>query len=96
MLTGIFENIARDRLEKFIHDLGGRTTSAVSGKTNYLITGHKLEDGRDVTTGGKYRKAKEKGTTIFNEDEFEQHLKRVLNNQYFTFENYKEWKDPQA
>ena len=94
VLTGIFENISRDRLEAFIIELGGRVTSAVSGKTTYLITGHKLEDGREVTTGSKYRKAKDKGTTILDEGQLEEHLKKVLDNHYFTFENYKEWQDP--
>ena len=28
---------------------GGRKTSAVSGKTDVLVVGYKLEDGREVT-----------------------------------------------
>jgi len=33
----VFDNIARDRLEDFLKELGARVTSAVSGKTDYLI-----------------------------------------------------------
>jgi replication factor C subunit 1 len=94
VLSGIFESISRERLEPFLIELGGRVTSAVSGKTDYLIIGHKLEDGREVTTGSKYRKAQEKKTPILDESQLETFLKRQLDNQYFTLENYKEWQDP--
>lgn len=50
-------NITRDNLVKFILDKGGKNTSAVSGKTSYLLAGHVLEDGREVSTSGKYRTA---------------------------------------
>jgi len=69
--SGIFENITRDNLEKFIVDHGGRKTGSISNKTDYLIVGHKMEDGREVTQGGKYRAAKAKGTTILTEGTFE-------------------------
>ena len=55
-----------------IGQYGGRCTGSVSGKTDYLITGYKLEDGREVTQGGKYRNAKAKGTKIIDEAGFEQ------------------------
>ena len=57
-------------------DKGGRNVSAVSGKTNYLIAGHILEDGREVTTSGKYRNAKAKNIPILTEDLFEQFIQR--------------------
>jgi NAD-dependent DNA ligase len=47
--SGVFENITRDKIEVFILDHGGRRTGAVSGKTDYLLVGHKMEDGREVT-----------------------------------------------
>jgi hypothetical protein len=43
----------------------------VSGKTDYLIVGYKLEDGREVTQGSKYAGAKKNGTAIVTESEFE-------------------------
>jgi replication factor C subunit 1 len=55
--SGIFENISREKLEEFINAHGGRCTGSVSGKTSYLIVGYKLEDGRDVNQGSKYKKA---------------------------------------
>jgi len=39
-------------------------TSAVSGKTNYLIAGFKLEDGREVFSSARYQKAEKKGVKI--------------------------------
>lgn len=57
MVSGQFENISRNALEEFIESKGGKKTSAVSGKTNYLIIGHLMEDGRDINSGGKYRNA---------------------------------------
>ena len=35
---------------------GGKVTSAVSGKTSYLVVGSVLEDGRPVEEGSKFRK----------------------------------------
>ena len=49
MVSGVFDSISRESLEKFIEDKGGKKIGAVSGKTNYLIIGHKLEDGREVS-----------------------------------------------
>jgi BRCT domain type II-containing protein len=48
VLSGEFELVSRPKLEEFIKEKGGRVTSAVSGKTDYLLVGYKLEDGRDV------------------------------------------------
>lgn len=47
--SGEFELITRKKLEDLIDKLGGTRTTAVSGKTDYLIVGYKMEDGRDVT-----------------------------------------------
>jgi len=59
VLTGEPEGYSRDRAEKLIKDCGGFVRTAVSGKTNYLVIGPKLDDGRDVTTSKKYEKAQE-------------------------------------
>ena len=45
--SGVFNEISRDKLEQLIAEHGGRCTGSVSGKTDYLITGYKLEDGRE-------------------------------------------------
>ena len=49
VVSGVFNDISRDRLELMIAEYGGRCTGSVSGKTDYLITGFKMEDGREVT-----------------------------------------------
>ena len=67
VLTGVMELIGREKLETFINTHGGRTTGSVSGKTTHVIHGVKLEDGREVTQGAKYRTAKDKGTPILSE-----------------------------
>ncbi|UKJ88739.2 hypothetical protein MACJ_001984 [Theileria orientalis] len=66
----------RDEATYKVKRLGGIVVSAVSGQTDYLVYGDKLEDGRDYTTGTKYKKAKElnknKGLNIqlINEEQF--------------------------
>ena len=71
VVSGEFEGISRPKLEEFIKEKGGRNTSAVSGKTDYLLVGYKLEDGRDVTQGSKYHKANSLGKPILTEKDFE-------------------------
>ena len=53
VLSGEFQLITRTKLEELIRSMGAKVTSAVSGKTNYLVVGYKLEDGREVTQGSK-------------------------------------------
>ncbi|KAL7580967.1 hypothetical protein ACA910_005781 [Epithemia clementina (nom. ined.)] len=49
---------SRDEVAEWIKNLGGRVTSAVSSKTDYLVVlGPVLEDGRPSTEGSKYKKA---------------------------------------
>lgn len=67
VVTGVFENITRADIEDFISSHGGKKMSGVSGKTNYLIAGYKLEDDRDITEGSKYRKAQQCKVAILTE-----------------------------
>ena len=39
VLTGLFPSLERDEMENFIKRHGGRVTTAVSGKTSYLVRG---------------------------------------------------------
>lgn len=64
----------------------------MSGKTSYLIVGSKLEDGREIQTGSKYRKASEKSIPILTEEDFEKFMQKTLDNKYFTLDNYQNWK----
>jgi hypothetical protein len=42
-----------------------------------------MEDGREVTQGGKFRKAKQKGTPTLTENEFQQMVRDKSGNQDF-------------
>mmetsp|Transcript_2927 Transcript_2927/g.5901 ORF Transcript_2927/g.5901 Transcript_2927/m.5901 type:complete len:1033 (-) Transcript_2927:1558-4656(-) len=57
VFTGVMDNLNRDDAIDLVKTLGGRVTTAVSGKTNYLVVGPVLEDGRDYKEGSKYKKA---------------------------------------
>ncbi|GBE59461.1 replication factor C subunit [Babesia ovata] len=59
VFTGVLEAIDRDAVLQLVRKIGGIPVSGVSGKTNYLVCGEKLEDGRPYTTGTKYKKAVE-------------------------------------
>ena len=84
VVTGIFDRVSREKIIELITKYGARNTSAVSGKTDYLIAGHKLEDGREVTEGGKYKMAKSKGIPILLEDDFEKFMQKKTGNSSFT------------
>eukprot|EP00588_Corethron_pennatum_P011036 CAMPEP_0194273696 /NCGR_PEP_ID=MMETSP0169-20130528/6984_1 /TAXON_ID=218684 /ORGANISM="Corethron pennatum, Strain L29A3" /LENGTH=717 /DNA_ID=CAMNT_0039016725 /DNA_START=36 /DNA_END=2189 /DNA_ORIENTATION=- len=57
--TGEPVHISREGIESLVKACDGVVRNAVSGKTNYLIIGKTIEDGRDVTAGNKYKKARE-------------------------------------
>ena len=65
VITGrvnLFKN--RDELSEFITSLGGKVSSAISAKTNYLINNDK------TSTSQKNKKAQELGITIVDEQTF--------------------------
>jgi len=68
VLTGTLKDFTRTQITEIISELGGRVTSSVSKKTNYVVVG---ED-----PGSKYQKAQKIGVPIINEEEF----KRIINN----------------
>ncbi|KAL7514630.1 hypothetical protein ACHAXN_012640 [Cyclotella atomus] len=55
-MMGSDEELPRDIASDLVKMLGGRVTGSVSGKTDYLVVGSILEDGRDVEEGSKHRK----------------------------------------
>ncbi|KYO03625.1 putative replication factor C subunit 1 [Plasmodium gaboni] len=75
VITGVFKNFTRDELQSKIKEHGGSVMSAVSTKTNYLVHGEYLEDGRLFNEGRKYTKAFElqqqqkSNIKILNEEE---------------------------
>lgn len=64
VLTGALEKYTRDEASNIIEKFGGKTTSAVSKKTNYVLAG---ED-----AGSKLTKAQSLGIKVINEQEFEE------------------------
>ena len=62
VLTGALENFSREEAIRVIESLGGKVTSSLSSKTDYLLVGE--------SPGSKLSKAKKLGTSILNEEEF--------------------------
>jgi replication factor C subunit 1 len=69
-VTGVFESCSREGIEDLILTHGGKVAGAVSGKTNYLVAGNLLEDGRPAQESSKYKNAVEKKVQILTESEF--------------------------
>lgn len=89
--TGIFESITREQLERFITDHEGRVVMAISARTDYLIIGKELEDGRDVMLGTKFKHASKRNTMIIKEKDAEQLFKELLGRSNFSFTNMSSW-----
>lgn len=62
VLTGKLEQFTRDEAAKLIEDRGGRTSSSVSKKTDFVVAG--------TDAGSKLTKAEALGIAILSEDEF--------------------------
>ena len=67
VLTGSLEKYTRDEASKIIESFGGKTSSSVSKKTDFVLAG---ED-----AGSKLTKAENLGVTIITEDEFDKMIK---------------------
>ncbi len=62
VFTGALQSLTRARAEEIVRSLGGRTSSSVSAKTDYLVAGS--------DPGSKRDRARELGVKILSEDEF--------------------------
>lgn len=62
VFTGALSSMTRDEASELVKSFGGRTSSSVSSKTDYVITGE--------NAGSKLTKAEKLGITILNEQEF--------------------------
>ena len=62
VLTGTLEHYSRDQASEIIEKFGGKTSSSVSKKTDYVLAGEEA--------GSKLRKAQDLGVTIISEEEF--------------------------
>lgn len=57
VFTGEMVDYSREEAEGLVIASGGLVRNSVSGKTNYLVIGKFLDNGRDVETGAKYHAA---------------------------------------
>ncbi|ORX49128.1 DNA replication factor C, large subunit [Hesseltinella vesiculosa] len=63
VITGEFETLTRNEIEEIVKTYGGRTTGAVSGKTNFLLFGRGAGESKSA-------KAKKLGVKVLEEDGF--------------------------
>lgn len=61
VISGVLDSMLRPEMEDYIRKHGGKVTSAVSGKTSFLIVGKN-------TGKSKYNQAKKRNTKLINED----------------------------
>jgi len=62
VVTGSLEKYKREEVEELIESLGGKASSSVSKKTNYLLAG--------AEAGSKLKKAESLGVKVIDESEF--------------------------
>ncbi|MFT5623194.1 MAG: DNA ligase (NAD+), partial [Bacteroidia bacterium] len=62
VLTGSLPNLTRSEASEMIEKVGGRTSSSVSKKTDYVLAGE--------ASGSKYAKAVKLGLQILDESDF--------------------------
>jgi DNA ligase (NAD+) len=63
VVSGVFTKVSRDELKKLIEDNGGKVSSSISSKTNYVVAG-------DNMGPSKKTKAESLGVAIISEDGF--------------------------
>jgi DNA ligase (NAD+) len=63
VISGVFEHVSRNDLKKLIEENGGKNTSSISAKTDYLVAGKNMGP-------KKLEKAERLGVKMINEDEF--------------------------
>ena len=67
VLTGTLPTYTRSEASKIIESFGGKTTSSVSKKTNYVLSGE--------SSGSKLDKANSLGIPVIDENEFNKMIK---------------------
>ena len=67
VLTGTLPTYSRDEASEIIEKFGGKTSSSVSSKTDYVLAGEKA--------GSKLSKARSLGVTIIDENQFKSMIK---------------------
>jgi DNA ligase (NAD+) len=67
VVSGVFETLSRDELKKLIEDNGGKVSSSISSKTDFIVAG-------DNMGPSKKKKAEDLNISIINEYEFLQKI----------------------
>lgn len=70
VLTGTLKGYARNEIKDIIEKMGGKVSSSVSAKTDYVVAGE--------SPGSKYDKAQELNIKIINEEEFNDLMKGTI------------------
>jgi len=60
VISGVFENLSREEMKNLIEENGGRISSSISSRTNYLVAGKNVGP-------SKFSKANELGVQVINE-----------------------------
>ena len=68
VLTGTLVSLTREAATQLIENVGGRVTTSVSKKTDFILAGE--------SAGSKLAQAQKMGTKIIDEKEFQELLKR--------------------
>ncbi|MCK8481106.1 NAD-dependent DNA ligase LigA [Psychroserpens algicola] len=68
VVSGVFETVSRTELKKLIEDNGGKVSSSISSKTNFLVAGDKMGPSKRL-------KAETLGVAIISENDFLMKLK---------------------
>lgn len=63
VVSGVFTNFSRDGIKQKIEDLGGKNSSSISSKTDFVVAGEKMGP-------EKRKKAEELGIKMLTEEEF--------------------------
>ena len=86
VITGEF-NIDRGEITNILKNLGARVTGSVSSRTNILLYGERLEDGRLYSEGRKYKQAIEKHIKTLDLSSFEKYVQEKTKNPNWRIDN---------
>ena len=64
MVSGVFYQLSRSELKKAIEDNGGKVSSSISKKTNFIVAGDNMGPSSKLT------KAQDLGISIISEQDF--------------------------
>ena len=74
--TGLFDTITQSGLSNFIKDKGGIAKEYISGRTDYLIIGEILGDGREINDSKLYKYARANEIPMLTLQEFEKFIEK--------------------